>query len=334
MASRTGVTHYAWPGGLAMVIETPASAAAAVWRADGWRTGPVDEVFARPPSGAEVIHLALPESLAGELGELQLLGSSLHTDFVHLDRLVNRLAAEGTDAALFVLGRAPAALVLHGDRVTLVEPAPSAHEPLEEVLTGADGWIVVGLVSVAVSRVTPDASVRGSVSGPGSEPILTEQKPSSSQHADVGASSTEPPTAAPAPAPAPAPGPAPDAVSQVQAAVPAGRDSAGPAEYSWAGRDSAGSFGRFAGDARFILAHDASKRISAGASAKIAEAAGESTPAVLALFDGTHTLLQVSAATGLGPVAVASIVEILLAHRLVFRYVSRVRPPTSASTPG
>jgi hypothetical protein len=299
VASRTGVTHYAWPGGLAMVVETPASATAAVWRADGWRTGPVDEVFARPPSGAEVIHLALPESLAGELAELQLLGSSLHTDFVHLDRLVNRLAAEGTGAALFVLGRAPAALVLHGDRVTLVEPAPSAHEPLEEVLTGADGWIVVGLVSVADSRVTPDASVRGSVSGPGSEPILTEQKPFSAQHADVGASSTEPPIPAPAPAPVPA-----------------------------------GAFGRFAGDARFVLAHDASRRMSADASAKIAEAAGESTPAVLALFDGTHTLLQISAATGLGPVTVASIVEILLAHRLVFRYVSRVRPPTSASTPG
>jgi len=312
VASRTGVTHYAWPGGLAMVVETPASAAAAVWRADGWRTGPVDEVFARPPSGAEVIHLALPESLAGELAELQLLGSSLHTDFVHLDRLVNRLAAQGTDAALFVLGRAPAALVLHGDRVTLVEPAPSAHEPLEEVLTGADGWIVVGLVSVAVSRVTPDASVRGAVSGPG----------------------TEPPIPAPAPAPAPAAAPAPDAVSQVQAAVPAGREPAGSAEGSRAGRDSAGAFGRFAGDARFVLAHDASPRMSADASAKIAEAAGESTPAVLALFDGTHTLLQISAATGLGPVAVASIVEILLAHRLVFRYVSRVRPPTSASTPG
>lgn len=321
MAARAGITHYAWPGGLAAVVEGPASGTAAVFGSSGWRIGPAREVFPEgPPRGAEMSHVALPDALADQVAtSLRLVGAGMHTDFVHLDRLVARLQADATDAMLFVIGRAPAALVLSGSHVTVVEPQ---HEPLEEVLTGADGWIVVGLGKVSVPASAPIASA----------PELTRPQPEPTDHAP------QAPVAPPLPAPEPVraespPAPAePAPVHAHPAPVPAeaAADGGAPA----GGFAPPDAFGRFGPDARFVLAQGVAQRLSADVSARIREAAGDAGPAVMALLDGAHTLSQIAAGTGAAPGAIVDLIEILSSHRLVFRYVSRVRPPTSASTPG
>lgn len=267
MSTRTGITHYAWPGGLAMVIETPASGTTAVFGPGGWRVGPSRAVFTEgPPPGAETSHLALPEALADQLASLQPVGVGLHTDFVRLDRLVSRLRSERTDAAVFVAGRAPAALVLSDGELTVIEPPPAAHEPADEVISGAAGWIIVALGKLI---------------------LPTEPRP------------------------------APQAQSG-SARAPASPDA----------------FGRFGPDARYVLTPGAANRLPADAAAQISAATGEAWPGLAALLDGAHTLSEIAAATGLGPGTVVTVMGVLVAHRLVFRYVSRVRPPTGASTPG
>ncbi|MGH2402952.1 MAG: hypothetical protein ACRDGN_00670 [bacterium] len=316
MAGRMGITHYAWPGGLATVVEGPASGIAAVFGPGGWRIGPAQEVLSEtPPQGAEMYHLALPETLTDQVAaSLHLVGSGIHTDFVHLDRLVARLQADGTDAAVFVLGRAPAALVLSGGQVTVVEPR---HEPLEEVLTGAEGWIVVGLGRVSLPA---PAAPRRADARPHREPAPV-----------VPASAPVEPIPAPiepVPAPvAPVSPPAQPEPAQVDLPSPAGASADGATA-------APGAFGRFAPDALFVLAHDAADRLSAEASAQIAGAAGDAGRPLMALLDGAHTLSAIAAASGLAPSAVTSVVEVLLTHRLVFKYVSRVRPATGASTAG
>ncbi len=284
MAVQTGITHYAWPRGLAMVIGAPASGAAAVFGPGGWRVGPAHAVFAEgPPPNAEAFHLALPDAIADQLASLQIVGADLHTDFVHLDRLVARLRSERADAAVFVVGRVPAALVLAGGDLTVIEPPPAAHEPADEVLKGADGWIVVTLGKVML-------------------PAAASASPDAPAHAQV------------------APGP--------PAAVPP--DAHGPT----AAPAPTGAFGRFGPDARYVLTPGVANRLPGEATAQLSAAAGQAWPGLAALLDGAHTLSEIAAATGLGPAEVTAVVETLVAHRLVFRYVSRVRPPTGASTPG
>ncbi|MGQ0550020.1 MAG: hypothetical protein ACT4PY_10190 [Armatimonadota bacterium] len=287
MAARTGITHYAWPGGLAAVVEGPASGTAAVFGLGGWRIGPARDVLpGGPPSGAEMVHLALPEALADQVAtSLHLVGSSIHTDFVHLDRLVARLQADATDAMLFVLGRAPAALVLSASQVTVVEPR---HEPIDEVLTGADGWIVIGLGKVSAPAPSAPEPVRAQL-----PPAPAEPEPARAEPAPISTGATADGVAAPP-----------------------------------------GTFGRFTSDARFVLARGGTDRLPADVSAQITEAAGDARTNLIALLDGAHTLSQIAAATGLAPGAVVAVIEILTTHRLVFRYVSRVRPATGASTPG
>ncbi len=321
MAARAGITHYAWPGGLAAVVEGPASGTAAVFGTNGWRIGPARDVFSEgPPRGAEISHLTLPDALADQVAtSLRLVGSGMHTDFVHLDRLVARLQADATDAMLFVIGRAPAALVLSGGHVTVVEPQ---HEPLEEVLTGADGWIIIGLGKVSVPARAPAATVWAQDRTPVAPTDHPPQAP-----VEPAPPAPEPVRAEPAPAHAePVPMPAPPAPVPVE--------SAADGEASAAASVPPGAFGRFGPDARFVLAQGVAQRLSSDVSARIREAAGDVGPAVMALLDGAHTLSQVAAATSAAPEAIADVLEILSTHRLVFRYVSRVRPPTSASTPG
>jgi hypothetical protein len=319
VAARAGITHYAWPGGLAAVVEGPASGTAAVFGSNGWRIGPARDVFSEgPPRGAEISHLTLPDALADQVAtSLRLVGSGMHTDFVHLDRLVARLQADATDAMLFVVGRAPAALVLAGGHVTVVEPQ---HEPLEEVLTGADGWIIVGLGKVSVPA--PSATVADHDRTPVTPTDHAPQVP-----AEPAPQAPEPVRVEPVATHAePVSVPAPPAPAPVQSAA----DGEVPAAVSV----PSGAFGRFGPDARFVLAQGVAQRLSSDISARIREVAGDAGPAVMALLDGAHTLSQVAVETGTAPEAIADVLEILSTHKLVFRYVSRVRPPTSASAPG
>lgn len=323
MAARAGITHYAWPGGLAAVVEGPASGTAAVFGTGGWRIGPARDVLpGGPPRGAEMSHLALPDALADQVAtSLALVGSGMHTDFVHLDRLVARLQADATDAMLFVIGRAPAALVLSGGHVTVVEPQ---HEPLDEVLTGADGWIVVGLgkVSVPAQAPAPTAAATG----------RTDVEPA--DHAPQVPPAAAPPPPPPEPVRAESPA-APAESAPVHAhPTPVSADAAADGGAPALGSAPPGAFGRFGPDARFVLAQGVAQRLSANVSAQIRDAAGDAGTAVMALLDGAHTLSQVAVGTGVAPGAIVGVIEILSTHRLVFRYVSRVRPPTRASTPG
>ncbi len=340
MAARAGITHYAWPGGLAAVIEGPASGTAAVFGPGGWRMGPLHEVLSDgPPHGAEVVHLALPGPLVDQVAtSLLLVGSGIHTDFVHLDRLIARLQADGTDAVLFVLGRAPAALVLSGGQVTVIEPR---HEPVDEVLTGADGWIVVGLGKVSLPAPVPitEVTAPGRVHAvPAASPHkVAPVDPAPPEHQAVRA---EPPIRSDEESAPPEPAPVPHEPEHVRVesvrAEPEGAEHARVPPGATADGVAAppGAFGRFAPDARFVLAPGAPDRLPPGASTQIADAAGDAAPALMGLLNGAHTLSHIAAASGLAPGAVVAVVEILLAHRLLFRYVSRLRPPTGASTPG
>lgn len=276
-AAWTGITHYAWPGGLAVVIQTPASPAAAVFGPGGWRHGPPHAVFAEgPPPVAETFQLALPQAFTDQLVSLEVAGG-LHTDFVHLERLVGHLQSERKDAAVVVLGRVPAALVVSDGELAVVEPDPEVGVPVDAVLKYAAGWIVV-----VQGKVVPP--VPAAVAAP------QQVEPAPDRRADE---------------------PEPDRPAVV-----------------------AEPFGRFAADARFLLSPGAVTRLPAEVAAEMSAATGDAGPAVMALFDGAHALSEIASATGLTPEQVATVVETLVAHRLAFRYMSRVRPPTGASTPG
>ncbi|MDR7532789.1 MAG: hypothetical protein QN183_11955 [Armatimonadota bacterium] len=267
MTARSGITHYAWPGGLAVVLETPTAGIGAVFGAAGWQLAPHDAVTAGLPSGAARAHLPLPEDVVAQCMDLEFVGGALHTDFVLLDRLLRRLQADGTSAVLFVLGTHPAAFVVSEGTLTAFDPtAPEASE--EAVITRAAGWIVQ-LAGRMRAPATPP------------EPAM--------------------PVAAPAPAGA--------------TAVASPDDE---------------RFGRFAASARFLCAPGADAALAPELRAAIQTATGVDPGAVVRYLDGGHTLAEVAAASGLRGPQVAAVLEVLVARRLAFRYVSRSRPQTGS----
>lgn len=152
----TGIVHYAWPEGLAVVIEGTARRRAALFGPRGWQVGDPRLLLPDgPPQEAETASVPLPAWLVEQLPSLELSDGGLHTDFIRVHRLVERLRAEGAEAVVFVLGRAPAAVVVAGGRVTLIEPAAADATTLESVLTAAAGWIVVFSGTVTMRAAAP-----------------------------------------------------------------------------------------------------------------------------------------------------------------------------------
>jgi hypothetical protein len=286
-----GIVHYAWPGGLAVVVEGGGAATAAVFDAGGWRTGPRDVVLhGGPPPGAVVTRLALPADVAVRCTELAFVSGALHTDFVSLPRLGRRLQSDGASATLFVVGPHPAAVVISDGVLTAFDPTrPQASE--EDVLKRATGWIV---------------HLAGRMRGPAAPP----GDPASAVEAAAAHESAAAPADQAAVPPATRAGPP---AAQEPGAPPSG-PPASPA-----------AFGRFPPTARFLLAPGARAGLPQAVDAEMAAAVGAHRQQLLALLDGTHTLEAVAAATGLQAAQVAAAVEVLLTHRLAFRYVSRAR---------
>ncbi len=145
----TGIFHYAWTRGFATVVEAPACQTAAVFGPGGWEQGQPSTVLpAGAPPGAEAVHLALPEWLADQIAGLQFSAGGLHTEFVRLNLLLQRLRSQGSDAAVLVLGEKPSVYVIAGGEVTRCgeDGAPPGE---------ASGWIVVFSGNVRVPGVEP-----------------------------------------------------------------------------------------------------------------------------------------------------------------------------------
>jgi hypothetical protein len=294
------ISLYAWSGGLAVVVEAAYRRRAALFGPDGWRVGdPADVLPEGAPSGAEGASLALPAWLIDQLPMLDLMFGGLHTDFVRLDRLLGRLQAQGADGAVLVLGERPAVVVVQGGVLRAIEPALPEGAPVLPALGTARGWILVygGKVGVPVAKTTPrprEVAEREAAAPSGETPAPPA----------VGVT----PRAAPAPAtPAAPPAPPPPATPAAPPAAEAERHTA---------------------DERFVAA-PAARSLPEGMAARIRAEAGDGAPAVLALLDGSRTLADVAGAAGITVDRAGAIVRVLVAHRLAFRYISRVRPATA-----
>lgn len=251
------IAVHAWPGGLAAVVEGAASRSAAVFGPDGWRRGEPREIFPDgPPAGAKTTTLALPDWLADQLAPLVLTLGGVHTDFVRLDLVVERLGVQGASGALVVLGERPAVIVAADGHLWVLEPRTRAGAPAVAVAGDARGWILQ-----FSGRVVLPAGVKTTAG-------------------DV--------TAHPAAAP------------------------------------SSGE--------RFVVASSVAQSPPEDVVAAIAATAGDAAIAALAHLDGSRTLDDVAAMTGLSIEQVAAVVRLLLARKLAFRYVSRTRPATGAPT--
>ncbi|MBI3998312.1 MAG: hypothetical protein HY355_04705 [Armatimonadetes bacterium] len=155
--ARTGVTHYAWPDHLAVVWKATASVAAAAFGPAGWQIGVPERVLpGGPPDQAALSHLPLPGDLVDRLAALEFVTAGLHTDFVNLERFIQRLQAEGQGATVLVVGAGPAVLVVSDHTLTVVEP-PAAHG--HAVLSQASGWIVHLAGAVAPSKAAAAQTV-------------------------------------------------------------------------------------------------------------------------------------------------------------------------------
>ena len=150
-----GIHHYAWTRGLAAVVDAPARRTAAVFGPGGWEQGQPSTVLpSGVPPGAETAHLALPAWLAEQIAGLQFSSGGLHTEFVRLNLLLERLRSQNSDAAVLVLGEKPSVYVVAGGKVALC--GEGAVPPGE-----ASGWIVVfsGNVLVPVATVEEPRAV-------------------------------------------------------------------------------------------------------------------------------------------------------------------------------
>ncbi|MDR7556493.1 MAG: hypothetical protein QN157_12915 [Armatimonadota bacterium] len=318
MTGRAGITHYTWPGGLAVVFETPAAGIGAVFGPAGWQLVPGGSAAASVPPGAARAHLPLPEDVVAQCMELEFAGGALHTDFVRLERFVRRLQADGSSAVLFVLGAHPAALVIAEGAVTAFDPAaPDASE--DAVINRAAGWIVHLAGRMRAPAPPPGQETPAASPAPEAAPVPVP----AGAPAD-GATGVEVPSHASVDPPAPGH----DAVLPAAAAPSA--DAVAPEAPPPAAPPGEATFGRFSPDARFLRARGIDATLPDDVRAEIVAAAGIDPLAVLPYLDGGRTLAEVAAASGLPGTQLAAVLDVLVARRLAFRYVVRARPPAGA----
>jgi len=297
-AATARITHYAWSGGVAAIFEA-STPCAAVFGPSGWHVGAPDTVFADgPPARAEAAQLRLPKDLVERIASLEFAGAALHTDFVHLDRYIARLQSDQASAVVLVLGPKPAVLNLNGGALAVIEPASAATSGA--VIKQARGWIIVITGSLQAQTV--------SVATPASEPIAVVE-------------------AAPV-------DPAPVEVPVIEVLVPevaVVEETVAQPEVA-PSRELEAVFGRFAGEARYLLSPGVAENLPSDVAAELTGLVSNGvTGTVLRLLDGAHTLAEIAAQTGLTPAQVGGILEALVSHRLAFKYVSRTRPAAGAS---
>lgn len=133
----SGISHYAWSRGLAAVVHAPARRTAAAFGPGGWEQGQPSAVMpAGVPPGSETVHLALPEWLSEQIAGLQFSAGGLHTEFVRLVPMLERLRSQDGGAAVLVLGEKPSVYLVGGGEIT---QSGEGSVPPDE----ASGWIVV-----------------------------------------------------------------------------------------------------------------------------------------------------------------------------------------------
>ena len=155
----------------------------------------------------------------------------------------------------------------------------------------------------------------------------------------VGAAPVDVPSAERAPVDVPPADPArvevlPVAVPTVETAPvkSAPADAAPPVQMRPAEDLVSAVFGRFAGEARYLLSPGVAENLPPEVATSLAGVVSNGvTGTVLRLLDGAHTLAEIAAETGLTPGQVGGILEALVSHRLAFKYVSRPRPAAGAS---
>ena len=312
MAAATArITHYAWSGGVAAIFEA-STPCAAVFGPSGWHVGAPDTVFADgPPARAEAAQLRLPKDLVERIASLEFAGAALHTDFVHLDRYIARLQSDQASAVVLVLGPKPAVLNLNGGALAVIEPASAATSGA--VIKQARGWIIVITGSLQAQTV--------SVATPAPEPIAVVEA------ALVGAAPVE------VEVPATKVAVIDEAVATPEIAQPEiAPPEIAPLPPAAPPRELEAVFGRFAGEARYLLSPNVAENLPSDVAAELAGIVSNGvTGTMLRLLDGAHTLAEIAAQTGLTPAQVGGILEALISHRLAFKYVSRSRPAAGAS---
>jgi len=310
-AATARITHYAWSGGVAAIFEA-STPCAAVFGPSGWHVGAPDTVFADgPPARAEAAQLRLPKDLVERIASLEFAGAALHTDFVHLDRYIARLQSDQASAVVLVLGPKPAVLNLNGGALAVIEPASAATSGA--VIKQARGWIIVITGSLQAQTV--------SVATPAPEPIAVVEA------ALVGAAPVE------VEVPATKVAVIDEAVATPEIAQPEiAPPEIAPLPPAAPPRELEAVFGRFAGEARYLLSPNVAENLPSDVAAELAGIVSNGvTGTMLRLLDGAHTLAEIAAQTGLTPAQVGGILEALISHRLAFKYVSRSRPAAGAS---
>ena len=300
VAATARITHYAWSGGVAAIFEA-STPCAAVFGPSGWHVGAPDTVFADgPPARAEAAQLRLRKDVVERIASLEFAGAALHTDFVHLDRYIARLQSDQASAVVLVLGPKPAVLNLNGGALAVIEPESAATSGA--VIKQARGWIIVITGSLQAQTV--------SVATPAAEPIaVVDAAPVEVPVIEVQATK----------------------VAVVEEAV-AQPEVAPPPPLAAPSRELEAVFGRFAGEARYLLSPGVAENLPSDVAAALAGVVSNGvTGTVLRLLDGAHTLAEIAAQTGLTPAQVGGILEALVSHRLAFKYVSRSRPAAGAS---
>jgi hypothetical protein len=319
------ISLHAWPGGLAVAVQGPAHRAVAIFGPDGWRRSEPKLVFPDgPPPGTESVTLAVPEWLADQLASLEMSLGGVHTDFIRLDRLLSRLHRQSASAVVLVLGSRPAVVVLVDGRMQVLEPAVPAGVAGMPSLAGATGWIAVFAGRVVVPAAGQPAPAKPAekpiasavVAEPAvvaeqeqiAEPELVAEPVHAAEPAAVAESAPQPVLAAePVREPTRAAEPAPE---PVRAAAP--------------------SRGSPSVEERFVVSSDIAAAIPDDVAAEISAVAGAGALSVAPRCDGSQTVAEIAASTGLTRDQVSAVVRLLLARKLAFRYVSRVRPATGA----
>lgn len=336
------ITHYAWPGGVAAIFEA-STPCAAVFGPSGWHVGAPDAVFADgPPARAEAAQLRLRKDVVERIASLEFAGAALHTDFVHLDRYIARLQSDQANAVVLVLGPKPAVLDLNGGALAVIEPVSAATSGA--VIKQARGWIIV--ITGSLQAQTTSAAM------PASEPVAAvDTAPLDAAPVDVpvivpvievpvvevsatkvAPVETAPVAAAPIEVPVIEVPPAEMAQPKVAPAESLVPEAAPPLPPTAPSRELKAVFGRFAGDARYLLSPGVAENLPSDVAAELAGVVSNGvTGTVLVLLDGAHTLAEIASQTGLTPAQVGGILEALVSHRLAFKYVSRPRPAAGAS---
>jgi hypothetical protein len=269
------IAVHAWPGGFAVEVEGAASRSVGVFGPDGWRRGEPREVLPDgPPAGAHTTTLEVPDWLADQLAPRVLTLGGVHTDFIRLDRLLNRMRAQDANGAVVVLGERPAVVVATDGHLQVVERPARASAPAAP--GDARGWILQ-----FSGRIMLPADVSTSVGVVPLRPAATARHPAAIPERSAHA---QPPAAAP----------------------------------------SSGE--------RFVVASSVAQSPPDDVVAAIAATAGDAAVAALAHLDGSRTLDDVAALTGLSNEQLTAVVRLLVERRLAFRYVSRTRPATGVQT--